>query len=217
MRIAIYTALFGDYDYWQEPRYTQKGADYFIFTDDKSITVNKYRVMLDRRAMSDVRKARQYKVLLGYEQLKKADYDVIIWHDASITPKADLTGLIDIMHTDIMLMKHPSRDCVYDELMACAEAFPPKDDIRVMRNQVQHYADKYYPENNGMVATGIIIRKPSDDVDNLMLAWWDEIESGSYRDQLSFNYAAWDEKIKFDMINWGHVFTHYFNIKSHKK
>ena len=38
------------------------------------------------------------------------------------------------------------------------------------------------------------------DVIKAMEMWWDEIENGSRRDQLSFNYAAWKTKTGFNWI-----------------
>jgi len=38
------------------------------------------------------------------------------------------------------------------------------------------------------------------DVANVGENWWNEMKEGSRRDQLSFNYVAWDRGLKFKYI-----------------
>ena len=213
MKVAVYTAMFGKYDKFLEPRVGNKDFDYYIYTDQK-IKTNRYRVM-PYQTDEPIRFARTIKIYSGYIDMISKGYDVVIWHDSNMTQQNNLKPLIAKMQTNFMLMKHPTRSCVYDEFHACCDAIPPKDDVPTMFNQVQGYANNGYPEKNGMVATGVMIRKNHKSVLNLCRDWLDEIEAGSYRDQLSFNYVTWMNDFKFEIIPFHDTLTYYFNIRKH--
>ncbi len=113
-----------------------------------------------------------------------------------------------------MVMKHPTRSCIYDEFHACLDG--QRDDRDTMLNQVQRYASAGYPANNGLVATGVMIRRNDKVVLAFCRAWLDELENGSIRDQLSFNYVAWSMGFKYDMISYADTLTYYFRYVKHK-
>ena len=215
-KIAIFSALFGDYDTWKDPRFLHQedNYDYFLFTD-RNIKSQVYNVIevnqIDNNAILT---ARKYKIYVGYKELCEMGYDIIIWHDANIIPRADIEPLYSKMVTDMMLMKHPVRDCIYDEFHACLEG--GRDDRSKMFDQVQRYANNYYPENNGLVATGVMIRKNCPRVLKFCKTWVKEVENGSIRDQLSFNYVAWKLKFKFDMIPFKDTLSYHFSYNKHK-
>jgi hypothetical protein len=61
-----------------------------------------------------------------------------------------------------------------------------------MEPQIKKYKSENYPINNGMVQTGIMIRKHNEQrCIEVMELWKDELVKHSHRDQLSFNYALW--------------------------
>jgi len=91
--------------------------------------------------------------------------------------------------TGFWLMQHRDRNCVYDELEACKEQ--RKDNVPTMYSQVNRYKDAGYPAKNGLCATGVMIRDNNPEYYPILEAWWREVNTGSIRDQLSFNYIAW--------------------------
>ena len=215
MKVAVYTALFSKYDKFLEPKLGNDNIDRYIYTDQK-IKTNRYKV-ISYPPDDSIRTARQIKIYHGYDDLINLGYDVVVWHDANMTQQANIEPLIRKMQTNMMLMKHPTRGCVYDEFHACCDAIPPKDDVPTMFRQVQGYANDGYPENNGMVATGVMIRKNHKSVLTFCRAWLDEVEAGSYRDQLSFNYVAWLLDFRFEIIPFHDTLTYYFNYRRHLK
>ena len=71
-----------------------------------------------------------------------------------------------------------------------------------MRKQVDRYRKAGYPADNGLVSGAIIFRKnASPTVKKINEDWWREIESGSVRDQLSFDYVAWKNTFPFFRID----------------
>ena len=76
-----------------------------------------------------------------------------------------------------------------------------KDDPNIIKKQVEKYQSEGYPSNNGLIKGGIILRRHNKkDIINSMEAWWEEVKYNSKRDQLSFNYIAWKQNLKFNYI-----------------
>lgn len=93
----------------------------------------------------------------------------------------------------IATFKHPLRGCIYQEQRACTRL--KKDNPALMQRQVEGYRKEGYPASNGMVETSCVVRANTTTVDEFNDRWWQEIESNSLRDQLSFNYVAWKMNI----------------------
>jgi len=214
MRIAHFSVLFGDYDNWVEPKYIQEAADYYLFTD-QDIESDLYIVVPIESGDNPILTARTWKILKGYEYLCNLRYDLTIYTDTNIVQKKDIKPLIQLQITDLMILKHPLRKCIYEEFNACCEA--AKDNIETMRKQVQGYADRGYPRNNGMVASGVMFRYNKKEVLKFCKAWLGEVENGSTRDQLSFNYIAWKMKYKVDLLHWNYLSEYFIYNSKHKK
>ena len=57
--------------------------------------------------------------------------------------------------------------------------------------QMARYREYGFPEDYGLNACGIIGRKRGIGVQKFEYEWWHEVMTGSYRDQLSFDYIRW--------------------------
>lgn len=213
MKKALFHVLFGDYDDFQEPAYIQPDIDYYLFTD-QSIVSDLYTVVNIQPGIRSTLTARQWKIVKGYQYLCEQGYDVVIYTDCTIRPVANIDPLLDLQICDLMILKHPVRDCIYDEYYACTN--PPRDNAEVMHKQVQGYADMGYPKHNGMVSSGLNFRRNSKDVLKFCKAWLREVERGSIRDQLSFNYVAWQRQYKFDLLDWNYLFDYFTYNAKHK-
>jgi hypothetical protein len=93
-----------------------------------------------------------------------------------------------------------------------------KDDPEIMLNQVNKYKIEGYPVHNGLAACTIILRRHnSPEIVKLGEDWWTEIKNNSKRDQLSFNYVAWKNKVSHSVIEgvlWDNT---YFKVMGHLK
>ena len=214
MKVAVYSYLFGDYDQWIDPVIYNKDHDYFLYTDNPTIKSNVYEIIECPEHKDTARNGRRWKLYLGYYDLVVKGYDLIVSHDSNIRINSDLADIYKNQVTDFMLMKHPTRDCIYDEYHACCDG--EKDGIYTMAEQVQGYADEFYPKHNGMVATGVMFRRNTKKVQDFCRIWFEEVLAGSIRDQLSFNYVAWKLKFKYDMIDFNYTLTWNFNYYQHK-
>jgi len=208
LNTVVVKALFGDYDNWidPDPNLINKDWDYHLFTD-QDITSDIYTV---HKTLHHPKIERKIKIM-PWNYLR--GYDRYIWIDANIHP---IQLELDInTEADILLLEHPARDCVYDELKACVRLH--KDDPRIMTDQVAEYYSQGYPPNNGMVQTGFMVRKPTDEIIYFSEDWYFEVENKSRRDQLSFNYIAWkySEKLNYETIPMD-TFNQYYTITKHK-
>jgi hypothetical protein len=92
------------------------------------------------------------------------------------------------------------RDCVYKEAKAVISL--GKDDTELVENQMDKYFEDGYPKSNGLIVSGLILRRHNEaDVKKTMELWWEELKHGSKRDQLSFNYSAWKTNLEFNHIS----------------
>jgi hypothetical protein len=110
--------------------------------------------------------------------------------------------------------KHPDRICVYEEASAVKRM--NKDLSHVVDSQMARYRKQGYPKNWGLVQSGLIIRKNTEDVSYFCNLWWEEIQRGSKRDQLSFNYVLWRYTIPVRVINPSEFGGLYFHLYSHR-
>jgi hypothetical protein len=90
---------------------------------------------------------------------------------------------------DVATWTHPERDCTYDEAEACIRH--GKDRPEVIREHIARIRADGFPAHAGLVSAGFMLRRNTPPVQALCEAWWAQLASGSIRDQLSFNYAAW--------------------------
>jgi hypothetical protein len=91
-----------------------------------------------------------------------------------------------------------------------------KDSDEMVNSQLNFYRKKNYPQNYGMVQSGIIARNHNDKrciaISNL---WWNEVREFSKRDQLSFNYCIWKKNVTIDILNPNIIVGKNFQIWTH--
>jgi hypothetical protein len=114
------------------------------------------------------------------------DASVTIWLDGSMTLLRDdfeVLALAELEDDDALFMRHPWRDCIYDE----RDASHPnaKYDGQWTAEQVASYREAGHPEHWGLVHSGLIVRRNNPRVLAFDQTWWDEITRWSIQDQLS--------------------------------
>jgi len=199
---VVYTCITGGYDTLTEPKYVTEGFDYICFTDDLAIESDVWEIKPlpnETDELSQVKKQRFVKTL---PHLLLSDYDISIWVDGNIEIKNDLNDFIeqnDEIGCSVFVPEHPSRKCIYDEERAVISL--KKDTKENTEKQINRYKEEKFPKKNGLLQSGILLRKHNnEDCIKLMEKWWEEIKNGSHRDQLSFNYVSWklpDIKVKY--------------------
>lgn len=207
MKVAVLTAMVGEYDSLAHPEYQDKEFDYFFFTDTSNSIKGYKRINIG----SDGRLDKRVKVL-PFEYLK--GYDTFIWHDANMVQVSSLKPLLESVDKDMAFLNHPSRKCITQELEAIA--YYKKAPVEQVSKQVQSYLSEGMPIGNGLWECGVSIRKNTVHVQDFCKGWYKELDK-SFRDQLSFAYMVWKSGMD---INWLHTCTYRgreFKMNPHNK
>lgn len=208
-KIVVYTAIFGNIkDELRNPiiPYGQEKhdeIDYVAFLDTPQTNydgVNNIWQIVPPvfRIKNHRRQARAHKVLA---HKVFPNYEYSLWIDGCLQLiNEDISPLIKMYLdvNDLCVFRHKKRICVYEELAACIDQ--EKDDPDIMINQVKRYSKEGYPTDNGLGETTALLRKHTKRIEKFNELWWREIESGSFRDQLSFDYVAWKSGIKYSVF-----------------
>lgn len=196
----VYTAIFDSYDELKDIKLIP-GWQAICFTNCDIVSKTWKIIKLEKseKIYRDI-KIRPYKYLP--EHIRS------IWIDGNLELIDSLQFLVNKGH--LCLMTHPDRDCIYKEAERCIEL--KKDSFEVISSQMERYRTLSYPENNGLVATGVIVR--THNFQNMMLGeiWWDEVQNHSVRDQLSFNFVAHNRQIPFETFPFLQGFQYHYHL-----
>ncbi len=195
--LAIYTAIIGGYDSYIEPR---PGGRSFVITDGplkRAAWSTAHVTVLPRRPFPDpVRTARWFKIMFHKGPVQ--NFETSVWVDGCIsTRNADVQRLAKeyLSDADLVLFRHPTIDCIYEGAEHAIEC--GTDDPAVIRAQLARYRAEGYPEHHGLGETSVLFRRNTLAVRAFCEAWWEEVRTGSRRDQVSFNYVADRMKLRY--------------------
>ncbi len=196
---AVYSAVTGGYDVIREPLFIDPDFDYYLFTDSDNISIDRWKVIKVENPddLDPVRLARKIKILGCYEYLN--DYDYTIWLDGKLQVTGDLKQYISRYSkgNGILCFNHYVSDDAYSEAKTCIML--NKDDPALIYAQMERYRKEGLPEHSGLIDSCMLIRDNRDEsVRRTMTDWWNEILNGSRRDQLSFNYACFKNRLLYD-------------------
>jgi len=202
-KLAIYTALFGEFDDLYDPfghldgTYHFKygsGVDRFYFTDlDMNGKISYPVIKKNLDYLSFVKRQRKTKICIPDEIFDNYEYS--IWADTRGKLAANPYFFLDFLETDFLLMSHGSRRCVYDEGKVCVMNSKAKESV--ISKQLDYYRSQEYPTQNGLYYTGFMVRKHTKELKKLMNSWWGEVRKFSHRDQVSLPYVIWKHKFNF--------------------
>lgn len=212
MKKIVFTCITNSYDDLKEPLIITEDWEYICFTNNKNIFKNKNTVWnVIYMELPTVKHQREIKI----NPSKFFNYDVCMWIDGSIQINCNLDAFVCRYHLEkFTTLLHPHRLCVYDEAEACIKL---KKDSRVtICDQMAEYRKSGFPRDMGMIGSGLIIRTKCKENDDFAVKWWREVEKHSKRDQLSFNYVMYNNRIKYNLISFG-VLKNEFILKKHTK
>lgn len=204
MKIIIYSANIADYDYFYHPKNRDLNVDYYLFTDNKYFKSRYWNIIntkeLNINKLDNRKKARFIKIN-SHKVLPK--HDISIWLDHCFKFKdININNVLnDLSFQDIMCYAHDERKCIYEEAKICIAR--KLDNKVIIESQIKKYKSEGFPNNFGLFSTGLMIRKNNVEINKFNDIWWNEVNNGSGRDQLSQSYAAWKNKIKIKPIMIG--------------
>ena len=199
MSLIVYTAITADYDVLSDPpEETRAGAKFIAFMETPSASQCWEIRPLELNHNDPKRRSIFYK-MLPHRVFPDAQFSLWIDGSVDLIMPFSVTNLLDYLRdADLATFEHSSRYCIYQEAVECIRR--RHDDPRRIYQQVRRYTQLGYPANMGLVEGGILLRRHSRQIEEFNEAWWEEFQSGSNRDQLSFNYVAHKLGLKFNVF-----------------
>ena len=216
MKKVIFTCITGGYEPVKEPQHINPDWDYVCFTDQEPPypgTSWNVRTLQAPEDLSTVKKARWHKTH-PFELFP--DADIIIWIDGSFVIKGDLDEFVEKRSPEsarISTVKHPQRKCIYEEQ---ATVIKLRKDHSENTDQLNVYRKMGMPADYGLTETGILIYRKHQETILFCATWWKEIDNGSHRDQLSFDYVRWFMGIEINHFT-ARARSSTFILKKHPK
>lgn len=194
-KIVIYTALFGNYDNLIEPHSEFEHCDFVCFTDDDSVISNVWKIILvENKTLYPNMQNRYYKL---HPNVFFQDYEFSMYIDSNVMMWNSPFDLISKYMTEFSIAApaHPHRNCLYQEANEVIRL--GKASSEIVNSQMEEYKSLGFPRDFGLCEMNVIIRKHNDiHIINLMNDWWVELNTKSQRDQLSFCFTIWKNKIE---------------------
>lgn len=208
MRVALYTAVYGGYEQQIKPLPTDLRVPAVLLTDDPHLPAPpgwEVRVQPLGIATFNGRPAVTAPMLAHKwwkcrPDLAVPDVDVSLWVDGSMTVCVDRyveRCLEALGGDDWVTVRHPARDCVFDE--ASFSALLPRYDAAALHAQAQFYRQIGHPPHWGLVATGANVRRHTPAVIQLGKDWWWENVTRSHQDQVSLPVLF---RLAGDTVRW---------------
>lgn len=193
-RTVVYTAITGFWDDLRSPAVIDPDIDYVVFADQHLPQVPKPWVRRSiTRTFSDDRLTSRYSKITPH--LHVPEYEISIWVDAAYQIR-DIARGMETVSDDwtIAAFRHPVRDCAYAEAKEVIEAGHDRQE-NVDRVIAQLKKDGF-ATGAGLYENGLLLRRHHDPaVVRAMNQWWDLVSTGSHRDQISFNYCLWKNRV----------------------
>jgi len=209
MKKCIYTAIFGDYDTLKEPLIKEDDYDYICFSDRK-IESKTWKIVKYKLTDTPIMEARRIKIL-GLEYLM--GYNYLVWVDASLQIIGSISDFYSTNKASIFF-KHPHHCSLKEELDKCI--MKKKANEKKLISQYEKYIEKGYPDDQGMVMTGVIFRHNTGVIRKMMRKWFKEVENETHRDQMSWNYLTWLHGWKYGIYDSSYFWAN-FEWGTHKQ
>lgn len=188
-RVALITTIFGGYaKLMNVPEGVELQADLYCITDDPDLETNgQWKIIVPdypRRDLHPRMRAKFFK-MFPWDLPELKNYEAFIYIDGSIeiTSGDFVRYCMNNLKKDMVLFKHPQRDCIYEEQIHSSEL--KKYQNESIADQVEAYRS-VYPAHGGLYACGVMAFKNNATVKQFMGAWWWENVKWSYQDQISF-------------------------------
>lgn len=203
-KIAIYTAIFWDYDTIKRQPKQTIDCDFYCFTDTKQIKIQSNQeidrkiIPCKKRNMHPRMNAKRYRTHPS-EILK--DYDVFVYMDGTAMLKSADTveKLLKKLWTDDMLcFKHPERETIMQEAKFTSSLTEKKYlwlQDKIIK-QALHYYDNGFADQYWLSATWLIVSKNTKKNAEMLEDRRQENKIRTYQDQISFDYCCRKHKIK---------------------
>ena len=179
-KFAIYTACIGGYDNILQPEVIDERFDYFLFTNDvREESVGVWQVQKVEYTNPDMTRIARYVKTHPEELLP--EYEATLWLDSSlqIISQYIYNRFVELFNQgfNIASVKHPKRDCIYDE----AYVIYGLDTEENIFRWCHRLRKENYPRHRGMFENNIIFRTHNERVKEVDTMWWKLYEQNKSR------------------------------------
>lgn len=219
-RVAIYSAIYGDYEATAKRLPPDLDVPAIMFTDQARIVESGieagWKVMVTTAPYGQFRanpangdpaivapmlahkfwKTHPREAFWSIEgEFGVEEPDVSIWLDGSMEINVPGSVFVDLNllalgDDDWSVMRHPWRSCVFDEAVYSSTLIYRYDGPAMMR-QHDAYLEAGHPRGWGLFATGHMVRRHTPLVAEIGVDWWAQNLVYSHQDQLSLPFLFW--------------------------
>ena len=191
MKLAIYTAIYGEYD-WVKP-VPDLGVPAILYSDRPrdapgwEVRVVNHGIATLNGSPTITAPMLAHKFWKCHPHLAVPDADVTMWIDGSmqIVINDYVARCLEALNDDEWsCVPHPARTCVYPEADFSA-TLTWRYDAESILKQAAHYRSIGHSAGTGLVATGANVRRHTPTVIEIGEQWWHENLTWSHQDQLS--------------------------------
>lgn len=203
----VYTCILGDYDTLYSPLIITDNTKYIVFSDNKNITkeVDSWEYKTIPKKIREICHnndilINRYIKMHPKELFPEEDYALYI--DGSIRVISDITDVFNKINnkTGLGMHVHRMRNDVYEEAKACINS--KLGDKKKIKELIQKYKKEVFPEKYGLFEATIIASDLKNrNAEEILNNWWEEfLETGTYRDQLTFTYVLWKNQYQMQDV-----------------
>lgn len=201
-KTVAYTCIVGNYDSLLEPgEEIREQYDYYLISDKEPQHDSVYKWIdikdIVPNSVSDFTKMNRYCKINAHKIFPT--YKKSIYHDGNISLKHNLDNYFDMLKKTRIGAASPLQWDIYEE---AARLLPQmRDQPERIYSQMEKYWTEGMPEKFGSCWCNVLIREHNNPTCvKLMEDWWNEVESQSKRDQLSFPYVLWKNNYSMEDI-----------------
>ncbi|MBR4479499.1 MAG: hypothetical protein IKO88_05790 [Bacteroidales bacterium] len=191
-RYVVYSSLVGSYDEVHQPLVIDNRFDYVLFTDDvKTDQIGVWQVVSipysegNNMLQSRYAKCHPVKVLRDYEASLYIDANIQIASSEVYDRFFELLA----NGTEWGGIKHPSQNCIYEEICAIVDLKWVHDyDVVNWYGRMKKVG---FPERWGLYENNVIFRSHTKKVEEIGEFWWQTLLKDCKRDQFSLMFSIW--------------------------
>ena len=192
------------YDDLKDPFIVTPGWKYICFTDQDFKSDVWEVVKVPVKDFGPAKTARYYKIMF-HEHIED---EYSIWVDGTFFINCDLNEWWKQFKAPFTTIFHPFDRCVYKDIQSCMRA--KKGNSMQLRDQENFYRQSGVPYNNGLIASGILMRQKSQSTIDFCKLWWSEVKRWTQRDQIAFGYANYKMPNSHQSISWDYTYMKEF-------
>lgn len=202
MKIAIYTALTGGYDSLMQPTIIDNRFDYICFSNDiQKDCIGIWKIRKFEGTFPSKQIESRFPKMYPWKVLPEYEYSVYMDANIRIDSQEFYEAVLNKIKNQVSIsgIKHPFRDCAYNEGFAVF-TYSLEKFLTIIR-EMRTFRKEGFPRHYGMYEANIILRKHSDEgIRHQCELWWQLINKYSKRDQLSYPYTLWKNGVPFDYL-----------------